>query len=303
MKSNSETIGSLKEAIHIFLDNTNNAPKNKGGYELMYRGHSSENYLLQPSIFRGNRLDREAQMIQELKRLSPIDFPNSILDIEDLIKMQHYGLPTRLLDFSLNPLVALYFACQTSKDEDHKNDNGEIIAFYEKLEPTNSFATKRFARLSSYDGKTEKAFQKILNIKDSSDASSPENTSQLIKKKIVEYYSKKYIFIPAIHNNERIRRQNGVFMFFGIDIATANPFEKSSFAYEKDDLEPQYDGMKVRIVVPKDVKTKILSDLDALGINHGFLFPELEHQAFYIDEKFLREAGAKPPKRRFRVLR
>lgn len=297
------TINSLKEAIDFFLENAHNVPKNKGGYELMYRGHSSVNYLLQPSIFRDNRLRGEAQMIQELKRLSPIDFPNSTLDIEDLIKMQHYGLPTRLLDFTLNPLVAIYFACQTPKDEQHKNDNGEVIVFYEKLEPTNSYSTKRFARLSSYDGKTEKAFQKILYIKDSSDAASPDKTSQLIHEKLIEYYSKKYIFIPAIHNNERIRRQNGVFMFFGIDIATTNPFEKTSFVYEKDDLEPQYDGMKVRIIVPKKVKTEILSDLDALGINHGFLFPELEHQAFYIDEKFLREAGAKPPKRRFRVLR
>ena len=94
MNNKSETIGSLIEAINIFLNNTNSAPKNKGGYELMYRGHSSEKYLLQPSIFRDNRLRVEAQMIQELKRLSPIDFPNPILDIEDLIKMQHYGLPT-----------------------------------------------------------------------------------------------------------------------------------------------------------------------------------------------------------------
>ena len=34
--------------------------------------------------------------------------------------MQHYGIPTRLLDFSLNPLIALYFAVTDNQDKDGK---------------------------------------------------------------------------------------------------------------------------------------------------------------------------------------
>lgn len=49
---------------------------------------------------------------------------NSILD--KLVEMQHYNLPTRLLDVSSNALVALLFACQ-----DFESD-GEVIIFKEK---------------------------------------------------------------------------------------------------------------------------------------------------------------------------
>ncbi|MEI7107976.1 FRG domain-containing protein [Pectobacterium versatile] len=39
-------------------------------------------------------------------------------DIDMMMVSQHYGLPTRLIDWSLNPLIALYFATEESLDKD-----------------------------------------------------------------------------------------------------------------------------------------------------------------------------------------
>ncbi len=81
----------------------------------LFRGHSNINYGIQPSLFRDPRLYKnEYMMYQELVIRCPESFTSCQTHLDFLVEMQHYGLPTRLLDFSLNPLVALYFACENT---------------------------------------------------------------------------------------------------------------------------------------------------------------------------------------------
>lgn len=99
---------------------------NESSPEYLFRGISNKNHNLVPSIGRGAEENTggdietvESDLISEFKRLSvPIlradETPKS--EFEWLFLAQHYGLPTRLLDWSSNPLVALYFA--TEKDDD-----------------------------------------------------------------------------------------------------------------------------------------------------------------------------------------
>jgi hypothetical protein len=95
----------------------------------VFRGQG-QNWPLKPTIGRFSdrySASREAQLLDEFKRHAKqyLIHSHSYSEWDWIFVAQHHGLPTRLVDWSTNPLVACFFACQESANG---KKSGQITA-------------------------------------------------------------------------------------------------------------------------------------------------------------------------------
>nr|WP_314759804.1 FRG domain-containing protein [uncultured Porphyromonas sp.] len=115
--------GEKKEGIRVtsvseFIQEILKVSK-ENGTEIFYRGHADRRWTLVPSIFRKkNFITQEHLLYRDMVAHEPQSFSECKSALDDLVQMQHYGLPTRLLDLTINPFVALYFACEQCKEKE-----------------------------------------------------------------------------------------------------------------------------------------------------------------------------------------
>lgn len=277
--------------INKIIDNKNE------NHEVFYRGHGKFSYELLPTLLREDPngkgkiyLEGEHLLFRELLTTEPLSFNNDISGFDILTRMQHYGMPTRMLDISSNPLTALYFACENLKHD----EDGEVIlistkksdiCFYDsdKISCLTNLAKLNATQkdqLAQYIIKCQKddPTKSILDEKDMTEKYYEQylhfilNEKPYFKPRIEIKDLKNIFFVKGRLNQERIIAQSGSFLIFGLDTEAISDNSHSNFTVHK-------------IRIKKDDKKTILDELDLLNINQRTVYPSMENSAKYIKNK------------------
>jgi FRG domain len=276
------TIGNA-QSVKAFLQLLYNLPAIVST-ETFFRGHEDGRFELTPSLLRKwpngawQFTPNEDRLCMELLIAHYDEFQADQYCFDRLVRMQHYGLPTRLLDISGNPLVALFFACDGATALPELD--GEVIVFRvlsDKVKYYDSDTVSCIANLSNftYAQKSE------IDLKLDTDAFN--NTGVALKllhhiksekgffeSRIVPDDLGSIICVKAKQTNRRIKSQSGAFLLFG---------------HEATLPESGQEGIEIsRITISN--KQHILSQLNSININVTTVYPSIDRTAIHLKERY-----------------
>jgi hypothetical protein len=238
----------LANNIASFFDGVVAATRCFNGEMPWWRGHARSEWKLHPSLHHKNLAANESNMAGRFSsharvRHSSLHAPNDAA--AKVFLMQHYGLPTRLLDWTESPLVALYFAVESMS---HDDADATIWA----LAPTSLNETEAGTRHTFAIGNSTVAtlFREVWQ--------KPNNGQP----------EQQCLAINAEHIDVRQMVQSSVFTIHG----RATPLQ-------------DFDGAErflFSITIPACAKPGFRQACDLLHVNELYLFPDLEHLAMNI---------------------
>lgn len=235
-----------------------------------FRGQSSAKWSLTPKLYRNppfikkepeedndSRYTRcEEEMVERFFAEGMPYLQNAKRGfIADRIIAQHYGVPTRLLDWSRDPLVALFFAVQNAWVEDRKNRKGSTKTDKQTATDAAVFCINQMRTLRSKlyfdinDTKRNQIFKDLDSVKIGG------------------------ILPPIV--DQRIFMQKSVFTLQKWEATEEGKYKSID---QRGDITSTLnrDLTLKKIIIPAKIKTEILRKLFNYGVNRQFLFPGLQ---------------------------
>lgn len=275
---------------------------------IWFRGQESIEHLLIPSLYRmqnKKNLFYNTSMRLTLRSLidvfkakaynsSEIIGNGNSYDTNCLITMQHYSIPTNILDWTTSAFIAMYFALEKEINNEKNKENQDAVIYL--LNPIRL----NIAREKLLNNHAKQGEKRELNFPITSLVADDKEFIDYIpmylkEEKIIEEHIEYPIAVYAPFVNERIKAQLGTFTIFGLDnkaIVMDNEeslgkdysnFSLVKVQEEYKELCERYRGIikykpfLTEVRIKADAKQEIADSLKVFGIGRSNIYPELEN--------------------------
>ena len=293
-----DTIHSLRDFLDIMGLYKSQFSQTHCGDDFIFRGMGNSSWSLLPGIFReysepqksstvaGGSISgkiysaSEWEILAHFKKEACGFLPNisQSNDFTWLQYAQHYGVPTCLLDFTSNPLVAMYFCCQS------ESENDGAIWIINALNFDRWSTSEPFCIDLGADYTREVSINSVLHEMRGEFDYDALHGEPCHKKQYP------FVFIPP-YIDQRMSAQSSRFMLWGNNHSAL------------EDLAEEENWMKLlpvgitcnmvndkrflsKIIIPTDCKHNIMKELDLININEKSIFPGLDGLGRYINEYY-----------------
>lgn len=235
------------ESIHRYRSN------------FIYRGVFDCQYDLVPKLNRvcAHDLSLEESLLRNFKKYGYADLQNSGSLWQTLSIGQHYGLPTRLLDWTYSPLVAAHFATENTDEYDK---DGAIICL-------------------NFDALNQQLPEKLLSVLKTT--GSKNFTVEMLDKNIPTFSDFKNakdepyaLFFEPASMSDRIVNQYALFSVV------------SDSKVLLSEILSDFPDLSYKIIIPKAVKLEIRDKLDYINISERLIYPGLDGICKWITRRY-----------------
>jgi hypothetical protein len=238
-----------------YLDKVDQGQSSDGN-SLWFRGVGSKAYTLIPSLHRHSEIidcaslfSYENRLLTRFKERSVPYLNRKIEDVwEMLFLMQHYGMPTRLLDWTENPFIALFFALSSARKGANGYDQDAAVWMMSPSKWNQTIFSH-----TSYTGSALSPTDRMI--------------SSYVPESDPTFVNDNPVAILGIHNSPRIVAQRGSFCLFGKSLL---PMETifSNLSFPDDALS--------KLIIPAALIEPLLQKLLWMGISDSVVYPDLD---------------------------
>ncbi len=261
-----KSVTSWSELNELLFEDTWNSKIRRFRSTFAYRGISNKDFKLLNSLSRlGTPYpNMEKNLIKQFKKYAHKLIVDKDTEWHWLSVAQHYGLPTRLLDWTYSPLIAAHFAVVDLQfyDVDGAVWKVNYSQAHDLLQNEYTQILDRYgARIFSVDALSETI----------------SDLNELDKKRSKDFDIAIFFEPPAI--NDRIVNQ---FAYFSV---LSDPFLAMDEWLNKPYVSGKVDAMK--IIIPADIKWEIRDKLDQSNINERVLMTGLDGLCAWLKRHYM----------------